>query len=81
MLLNEDYFDKLDITDDIIAADSANDNRTQFQSGTEFLGYCERHYTEHLTLSFEWFEGKYIFPNIMKQRQYAIDSLFDFYGI
>ena len=59
MLLNEDYFDDLKLTDDdIMSSDSTASEdmfkpHKKFQTGYEYILYCEKHYTDRLYIEFE----------------------------
>ena len=86
MLLNEDYFDDLKLTDDdIMSSDSTASEdmfkpHKKFQTGYEYILYCEKHYTDRLYIDFE--SSCYIIkPVTIKKIQALLYYLFNTYGI
>ena len=59
MIVNEDYFNNLKLTDDDIessdstAGEDMFKSHKNFQSGYEYILYCEKHYTDRLCIDFE----------------------------
>ena len=59
MILNENYFDDIEITDDDIessdstAGEDVFKSHKIFQSGYEYVLYCEKHYNDRLSIGFK----------------------------
>lgn len=60
MIVNEEYFNDLNLTDDDIesldstAGENVFKSHKKFQSGYEYILYCEKHYTDRLYIEFEF---------------------------
>lgn len=60
MILKEDYFNDLKLTDDDITSSDSTvgedmfiKSHKNFQSGYEYILYCEKHYTDRLCIDFK----------------------------
>lgn len=62
MIVNEDYFNDLKLTDDDITSSDSTagedmlNSHKKFQTGYEYILYCEKHYTDRLYIEFDDFE-------------------------
>lgn len=80
MLINEDFFNDIDIKEDDIQ-NIDNTVGITFRNGDEFIEYCRSLYDYSLEIRFEDEDREYIKPNTMKKISKALYHLFDLYGI
>ena len=80
MLINEDFFNDIDIKEDDIR-DIDNTVGITFRNGDEFIEYCRSHYGYSLEIRFEDKDYEYIKPKMMKKISKVLYQLFDSYGI